>query len=990
MLDGLGRDSIARIRMIFLVAVLAALLFVGVMPAPSLATEQASQAKTEISLWVYPIGQFGDPATVDRFIEAFNRRYPDISVTVEYLDYAYGDDQVSAAIAAGRAPDIVMEGPERIVSNWGAKGVMADLTDMWTDDTIRDISTDGTLVVDACRSSEGVYYEYPLCKSAHCMAINYEVFEKAGALQYLDLDNRTWTTEGFRKACEAVAASGLVKTPGVIYCGGQGGDQGTRALVSNLYGARFTNDEHTAYTINSPAGVHALETLDSMVGDGSLSCNGDIQAKDELALFTKGSTAMTFAWNSSNEENYASKVDFTPFAMTFPTDQKTPSLCAGIWGFGVFDNSDGARIDAAKTLIRFLCDDGEQGRQSVQATRFFPVRASLGDIYSGTPDEKRMNVYGSLLRYTGDYYNITPGWAAQRTVWWNMLRQVFSGTDPQQAADWYASIANKAIGNTAQSPVDSISGLREKHALFISSYSLNDPTVQDQIEGIQEGLGDDVNIHYEFMDSMMMSDEAYVASFYRYISDKYARINGLGAIIVGDDNALQMVVRYQEGFFRNIPVVYESVNSESMMELADSLGMTGIPARNTIEENLDLACRLLPDSTKILAISDDSAVGSALTVQLKAIGSKYAPMSVEVLDTSTCEPETITERIETTGSDAILLYLSFSSDADGKTYPYREALGLVTSHSTVPVFTLGWLGEGSLGGIAADSKAIGRQAGRRANAFLNGITPDGTTSDDVRVADGTVSTTASFDAIVMARYDINKTDLPSGSVYYNDLDDTTRLMSIIFLLAAGVIFLGIMLVHYGRDNRQRKRNERRLQKVSDVLRTEAELDVLTGLGNRRLFDNELFRSVQSNRPFTLLILDLDDFKQVNDGYGHLVGDSLLRETGSRLVLLKSRSFVPYRYGGDEFAIMLFSGQSEASQEAGQRLLELFHEKIHLDNGDIRIKVSIGSAEFPADAKTTEGLIDCADRALYAAKSAGKDNLKRFQELQEDAIPGNRG
>ena len=83
--------------------------------------------------------------------------------------------------------------------------------------------------------------------TTHCMAINYELFEKANALQYIDEETRTWTTDNFVKAMEAVRDSGLAPVPGIIYCGGTGGDQGTRALVNNLYSGQYTNAEHTAY-----------------------------------------------------------------------------------------------------------------------------------------------------------------------------------------------------------------------------------------------------------------------------------------------------------------------------------------------------------------------------------------------------------------------------------------------------------------------------------------------------------------------------------------------------------------------------------------------------------------------------------------------------------------------------------------------------------------------------------------------------------------------
>ena len=100
-------------------------------------TEVAEEDNTDLSanitLWTYPIGKWGDSATVDSLITSFNAKYPNINVTVEYLDYTNGDDQVNTAIEGGQAPDLVMEGPERLVANWGAKGLMVDLSDIMDD-----------------------------------------------------------------------------------------------------------------------------------------------------------------------------------------------------------------------------------------------------------------------------------------------------------------------------------------------------------------------------------------------------------------------------------------------------------------------------------------------------------------------------------------------------------------------------------------------------------------------------------------------------------------------------------------------------------------------------------------------------------------------------------------------------------------------------------------------------------------------------------------
>lgn len=406
--------------------------------------EQAdSKTATEITLWTYPVGEWKDAKTVDAFIQEFNKKEPNIKVRVEYLDYKTGDDKVTAALEAKTAPDMILEGPERLVANWGAKGKMVDISDLWTDEAQKDIAATSQAIVDACKTKDGKFFEYPLCMTTHCMAINYEVFEKAGALQYLDQKTRTWTTENFRKAMKAVAESKQTKSSGIVYCGGQGGDQGTRALVTNLFGAEFTDKDHTKYTINQEKGLQGLQYLVDMVKEGSLSYDAGIAAAEELQKFANGTTAVSFCWNASNAAQYASQVKFKPFAMAFPSQDGKPQLAGGIWGFGVFNNGDEAKIAAAKKFIKFVCDDKEQAKKSVYATGFFPARASLGDIYAGT-DKASNAEFSVMMPFLGDYYNVTAGWATQRTAWWNMLQAIFGGTEVKEAAEVYTKAANAA------------------------------------------------------------------------------------------------------------------------------------------------------------------------------------------------------------------------------------------------------------------------------------------------------------------------------------------------------------------------------------------------------------------------------------------------------------------------------------------------------------------------------------------------------------------
>ena len=373
------------------------------------ATEPAGPAPVEISLWTYPIGKWVDEATVAELVADFNAVYPHITVKVEYLDYTNGDDKLSTAVEGKKAPDIIMEGPERLIAKWGAEGYLVDL---------KDIVPAGTYesVVATCTSANGELYELPVCMITHCMAINRDVFEAADALQYLNEETRTWNSvEDFFKAVQAVYDAGH-ENVGVIYCGGQGGDQGTRALITNIGGGTYANAEHTAYTYASQENAEALAKLKAQDG---ISFDTAIVASDEITAFVNGTFQMAFCWNISQEVNNADALGFDVLPMAFPSDS-TPSLQGGIWGFGVFDNGDEAKIEAAKTFIKFMTESDEQYFKAVAASSFAPCR----DLPNTAELNPLLPEYTLVAPMMGDYYQITTNWTNARTEWWNMLQRV--------------------------------------------------------------------------------------------------------------------------------------------------------------------------------------------------------------------------------------------------------------------------------------------------------------------------------------------------------------------------------------------------------------------------------------------------------------------------------------------------------------------------------------------------------------------------------------
>ena len=401
-------------------------------PAPEASTPApAPEAETiELTLATYPIGKWSDETTVNGLIADFNAKYPNVKITVQYLDYTNGDDTVNTAIEAGTAPDIIFEGPERLVANWGAKGYLVDLKDMVDPATYES-------VVKSCTSADGSVYELPLCMTAHCMGINKDLFEAAGAMQYIDQETHTWTTENFLKAVEAVKAYGQDNV-GVVFCGGQGGDQGNRVLITNLYGeGEFANAEHTEYIANTAENVKALETLRDLPG---FSFDPAIVGGDEIQLFVNGTLAMATCWNVAQETNNAESLTFDVFPMAFPAVDGTPSLNGGIWGFGIFDNGDAAKIAAAKDFVAFMTGEDAQYAKAVEATSYWPTREVAG-MYEGND---LMTEYGLLVPMMGDYYQVTKGWATARTEWWNALQRIGAGGDVKTELDTFVANSNAA------------------------------------------------------------------------------------------------------------------------------------------------------------------------------------------------------------------------------------------------------------------------------------------------------------------------------------------------------------------------------------------------------------------------------------------------------------------------------------------------------------------------------------------------------------------
>lgn len=399
-------------------------------------------AKVTIKYWDFPNftkdKEFKDSADYDKaLIAAFQKKYPNITVDYQKIEFSDGPAKIETAIQSKSAPDVVYDAPGRVIS-WAAKDYLLPFENV-------DTSKLSDAAVSASKY-DGKLYLYPQGVAPFLMGVNKTLTDKLGVTDLLPLDkaDRNWTPEQYEKFLKAVKEKDAEITPALFYTKSQAGDQGPRAFVSNLYNSWITDKDVKKYTINDENGVKGLEWVKKAYDDGLLGKGVSQEAKDAIEQFKSGRSATTILFSPG----IASQVtDFEYKFLPFPNESGKATYEYLVAGPAIFNNDDANKAAAARKFVDFMLNDAEWGKRTLLASGNFSAKKGETGLY----DSEELKFAESLTSQYGPYYNTIPGYAQMRPLWFNMVQGVLNGqTSVKEGLDKFVTEANKTISEASK------------------------------------------------------------------------------------------------------------------------------------------------------------------------------------------------------------------------------------------------------------------------------------------------------------------------------------------------------------------------------------------------------------------------------------------------------------------------------------------------------------------------------------------------------------
>lgn len=545
----------------------------------------------------------------------------------------------------------------------------------------------------------------------------------------------------------------------------------------------------------------------------------------------------------------------------------------------------------------------------------------------------------------------------------------------------------------------------EKSIVMILPFSQDYPVHLQLVKGFRDSVlkaRSDVRISYEYLDlARFPNEQGYLADVAAFLKAKYARLRP--DVVVSGGPIRQFMDEYGNAMFPGVPVVFP--RDESAALEAAVKGGVDTSRNSEYMKSVEVIFRTRPATKTVYVVLGDSDEERNILKDMSRVAEAYRERARFVF-TNDLTHARMLDLMGEAGEDSAILFMRWHRDVQGESFIPDDVAREVAERAKAPVYGVvaHALGGGMLGGYLFSFELFGRRLAQQSLEILGGDKSAGPS------VPSPVSEYA-FDWRQLKRWNIDEKVLPEGSrIEFRELSAWDQhgayiLGGIVVLLLETALIVGL-----GVNRTRRKRMERELvglnasleemvaNRTRQLQEANAELeqakrtledmnirlgmasrtDSLTGLFNRRHFEEsapqEHARYVRTGKPFSVVLCDIDFFKNVNDLHGHDAGDSLLRMIGQDI----SQAVRPYdilvRWGGEEFLLFLPSTEPDLARAIAERIRLDIGERVYAYEGhSLRLSATLGVATV-RDGESVADVIRRADVALYEGKRSGRNRV----------------
>lgn len=556
--------------------------------------------------------------------------------------------------------------------------------------------------------------------------------------------------------------------------------------------------------------------------------------------------------------------------------------------------------------------------------------------------------------------------------------------------------------------------------LVLNAYHYGYEWTDNQTIGLSSTLSEEFPnalIYIEYLDWKRFPDEDVIEQSYKLYEEKYKDIP-IDLILTTDDMGLSFALNYREALFNNAPIVFSGILEHTATEIiGNQKNVTGVYEKMNPSGALELLKTLQPEVNRIYVVHDQSESGLRtaetfyLALESFDINNKY-----EVVDLSNLTFNELIDKVKSFEANSAIMMISYNISIDGQVQNPEIFGEQLTAVSSVPVYSIDefLLGHGIIGGTFLSGVLQGEELAKLGIQILKGTSADSLPHIDK----ATVYSAVDEDALI--KYNLDKSKLSeevkiinehiSFFEAYKSLVLTTILIITILLLSIIILMINsqirkkaqqevleqktelqLLYDQLAASEEELKAQNDELQKYQTHLEYSADHDSLTQLPNRRylekytkeLLDNE----TRANLIYAIIYIDIDNFKFINNTYGHAFGDQVLKWVSKRILQLNTEHFVA-RLGGDEFILIANITTKNIEDHVSNILTMLtnsLNHPIQIDKETITITTSMGYTIYPIDGKTFDELIVQADISMLNAKKGGKSTFRHYSKSMSDKL-----